>query len=284
MSFPSSRCNYLLQHVLTLKDNFKEERRHTKDFRASSQFCELLQDYVCEVNLLAVETLENRELATDIAASTLSHQANMYESIGKVHKAIELNTKGYNMRLGEKPSRDTWIAWNVNQGREADWPTVTKNMARCFLEKPFNWAMLAYAYFTLRTLERYENRLEAAEASCLEAQNLWSKGDQTKLHPFNAACLYKTGVVCLDQGNVEAAIKHIRDTVEITKFHANVMPVGQARGLFKLSEALLQDSCDSEKVKALRDEAELYLLRRDPQAVDFGREEDYDQWVPIFWR
>lgn len=62
------------------------------------------------------------------------------------------------------------------------------------------------------------------------------------------------------------------------------MPVEHARGLFKLSKALLQDSCDSEEAKALRDEAELYLLRRDPQAVEFGKEEDYDQWVPIFWR
>lgn len=62
------------------------------------------------------------------------------------------------------------------------------------------------------------------------------------------------------------------------------MPVEHARGLFKLSEALLQDSDDSEEAEALRDEAEAHLLRRNPQAVEFGKEEDYDQWVPIFWR
>lgn len=62
------------------------------------------------------------------------------------------------------------------------------------------------------------------------------------------------------------------------------MPVEHARGLFKLSETLLQDSYDSEEAIELRDEAELYLLRRDPEAVEFGREEDYDRWVPIFWR
>lgn len=152
---------------------------------------------MCEVNLLAVETLDNKCQAIDIAASTLSHQASMYESTGKVQKAIELNTKGYNMRLEEKPlkggllggfeqnlaynyntandhktaltwfekSRDRWIAWNVKEGREADWPTVTKkNTARCLVylgqydkaqelldiaitefkqEKALNWAMLA---------------------------------------------------------------------------------------------------------------------------------------------
>ncbi|KAE8313083.1 hypothetical protein BDV41DRAFT_577036 [Aspergillus transmontanensis] len=237
-----NQCNYLLQHVLTLKDNFKEERRHTNDFRASSKFCKLLQDCkrylyetnaveeledVCEVNLLAVETLDNSELATDIAASTLSHQVSMYESTGGVHKAIELNAKGYKMRLGERPlkggllggfeqnlgynyntandhhtartwferSRDTWIALNVKQGREADWPTVTmRNMARCFVYlgqydkarelldmainefkrgQPFNWAMMAYAYFVQGTLQRQESRPEAPQASFLEAQNLW---------------------------------------------------------------------------------------------------------------
>lgn len=91
----------------------------------------------------------------------------MYESIGKVEQAIELNTKGYNMRLEEKPlkggllggfeqnlaynyntanqhetaltsfekSRDTWTAWNVKEGRKTDWPTVTKkNTARCHVD------------------------------------------------------------------------------------------------------------------------------------------------------
>lgn len=62
------------------------------------------------------------------------------------------------------------------------------------------------------------------------------------------------------------------------------MPVEHARGLFKLSETLLQDSDDSEEAMRSRDEAELYLLRRDPDAGNCGREEDYDRCVPIFWR
>lgn len=90
----------------------------------------------------------------------------MYESTGQVQKAIELNMKGYEMRLAERPlkggllggfeqnlaynyntandhetaltwfekSRDTWTAENVKEGRGADWPTVTKkNMARCLV-------------------------------------------------------------------------------------------------------------------------------------------------------
>ncbi|EHK22215.1 uncharacterized protein TRIVIDRAFT_191059 [Trichoderma virens Gv29-8] len=355
-----TQCNLCLQHVLCLKDNFKEERRRSEKFTASLLFCKLLEDSrylceinalreledVCEVNLQAVETLNDQEHAIDIKASTLSHQANMYESIGKVEEAIELNIKGYNMRLKEKPlkggllggfeqnlgynyntankheealiwfekSRITWTAWNVEEGREEDWPTVTKkNAARCLVyleryneaqalldtsirefkqEKPLNWAMLAYAYFVQGILERRGNRPEAAEASFMEAQNMWSKGDQGRFHPFNAGCIYKTGVVCLDQGKVEAAIKHLRDSIEITKFHADTMPVEHARSLFKLSKALIQKSSSNEnendvsenEAQDLRDEAEVYLLRRDKGATDFGNEDVYDRWVPIFWR
>ncbi|KAK4059480.1 hypothetical protein Trihar35433_10756 [Trichoderma harzianum] len=356
-----TQCNRCLQQVLWLKDNFKEERRHSEEFKASSLFCELLVDCqrylyeinafkeledVCELNLLAVDTLDDQEQAIDIKASTLSHRANMYESIGRVEEAIELNTKGYNMRLKEEPckggllggfeqnlgysyntgnqhetalkwfekSRVTWTEWNVKEDREADWPTVTKkNTARCLVylgryeeaqslldvsirefkqEKPLNWAMLAFAYFVQGTLERRRNRPEAAEANFMEAQNMWFKGDQTRFHPFNAGCIYKMGVVCLDQGKVEIAITHLRNALEITKFHSDAMPVEHARGLFKLSEALVQNSSTNEggddgsekEAQHLRDEAEKYLLRRDKSATQFGNEDAYDRWVPIFWR
>ncbi|PKK40991.1 hypothetical protein CI102_14883 [Trichoderma harzianum] len=356
-----TQCNRCLQQVLYLKDNFKEERRYSEKFKASSLFCELLTDCqrylyeinafkeledVCELNLLAVDTLDDQEQAIDIKASTLSHQASMYESIGRVEDAIEPNTKGYNMRLEEEPrkggllggfeqnlgynyntanqhetalmwfekSRVTWTEWNATEGRESDWPTVTKkNTARCLVylgkyeeaqplldasirefqqEKPLNWAMLAFTYFVQGILERRRNRPEAAEANFMEAQNMWFKGDQTRFHPFNAGCIYKTGVVCLDQGKVEAAIKHLRDALEITKFHSDAMPVEHARGLFKLSEALVLNSSTNEneddnhekEAQNLRDEAEIYLLRRDKSATQFGNEDAYDRWVPIFWR
>jgi hypothetical protein len=70
------------------------------------------------------------------------------------------------------------------------------------------------------------------------------------------------------------------------------MPVEHARALFKLSEALTQNSDSVEdkeddvqnEAQDLRDEAEIYLLRREPGAIEFGNEEAYDKWVPIFWR
>lgn len=56
------------------------------------------------------------------------------------------------------------------------------------------------------------------------------------------------------------------------------MPVEHARGLFKLSEALVQNSStndnedddNEEEAHGLRDEAETYLLRRDKSATQFG--------------
>lgn len=56
------------------------------------------------------------------------------------------------------------------------------------------------------TLERRKKQYEAAEASFKEAQSTWIKGDQARLHPFNAGCVYKMGAVCLDQGKAEAAM------------------------------------------------------------------------------
>ena len=62
------------------------------------------------------------------------------------------------------------------------------------------------------------------------------------------------------------------------------MPVEHARSLFKLSGALEQNVYDGDEASDLRDEAEIFLLRRDPQAVEFGEEHAYDRWVPNFWR
>nr|POE54252.1 hypothetical protein CFP56_63555 [Quercus suber] len=132
-----NKCNHYLQHVLKLEDKFKEERRRSKTFEASSSFRQLLADCqryvtgqrvldltcvadvrkdtfyeinalpdlndVCEVNLQAVEIMTDRKTAVNVKASTLSHQASMYESIGKVEQAIGLITQGRNMHLPEGP-------------------------------------------------------------------------------------------------------------------------------------------------------------------------------------
>jgi hypothetical protein len=55
-------------------------------------------------------------------------------------------------------------------------------------------------------MNRRLHHFEVAEANFMVAQNIWIQGDQTRAHPFYAACLYKIGACCLDQGKVEAAM------------------------------------------------------------------------------
>lgn len=121
---------------------------------------------MCEVNLTAVRMLDDQAQKTDSIASILSHQANLYESIGRVSEAILLNKQAYEMRLHEQPlkqgliagfesnlgynyntandhetslkwfekARDRWLIWTASQGKKPDWPIhMKKNMARCLI-------------------------------------------------------------------------------------------------------------------------------------------------------
>lgn len=86
--------------------------------------------------------------------------------------------------------------------------------------------------------------------------------------------------------------KHLGEFLEIMKFYTDTMPVKYVCGLFKLSEASMQDSSSNvneedgseDEAQDLRDEGEVYLLRRNKGAMDFGNENVYDRWVPILWR
>lgn len=66
--------------------------------------------------------------------------------------------------------------------------------------------------------------------------------------------MYNMGASCLGQGKVEAAIKHIRDSMKVTKFHEKNMP------------------------------AEIILKRRDAHITDFGADDVYDRLISISWR
>ncbi|KAI0545208.1 pfs domain-containing protein [Xylaria curta] len=349
-----AQCNALLQHVIYLKDCFKACRSSEKNFKASLEFCELLtecQRYLyesnafndledmCSVNLIAVGTLDNQQKIRELLPHIYSQQANMYESLGNVKKAIELNTKGYQIRLDENPikqplcygfeanlgytyntandhkvalewfekARNRWVKFVNKSDDKSSYPTVLKkNIARCFvhmgnlsearslldtaiaefkINEPFNWGMVAFAYQVMGLIDRKEGNLEASEANLVEAQNFWRQGDQARLHPFYGGCLYKTGAVCLDEGKTEAAVKYLRDSLDITGLYKDTMPVEHTRSCFKLSEALLQDNPrDTTEADELRMDAEIFLRRRDAEATDFSSEAAYDKFVPIFWR
>lgn len=119
---------------------------------------------MCQVNLIAVKTLEDISAAMDIKASTLSHLAQLHESIGAAQKAVSLNHEGLDLRLSETPlklamiggfqnnlgvaystcndhqsaltwledSSATWAKSMKQQGRiPHDEPVTTANIARC---------------------------------------------------------------------------------------------------------------------------------------------------------
>jgi hypothetical protein len=70
----------------------------------------------------------------------------------------------------------------------------------------------------------------------------------------------------------------------VTERHKTVMVAEHARTLFKLSEALVQDSRGEPESSKLRDEAERHLLLRDPKVKNAGLEKTYDDLVCILWR
>lgn len=113
---------------------------------------------LCDINAAAVNTIESGDRHDDLKASILSHQANLYESIGMVDKAIEWNKEAYEIRLHETNPKFHLIAgFESNLGycydtandhetalmyfrkaqttclsQKLDWPThMKKNMARC---------------------------------------------------------------------------------------------------------------------------------------------------------
>jgi hypothetical protein len=74
------------------------------------------------------------------------------------------------------------------------------------LQRETSLTQIPSAYFAQGVLLHREKHSAAAEASFLEARTLWLKGDQTQQHPFHAGCLYKLGLVCLEQGKREESM------------------------------------------------------------------------------
>lgn len=88
---------------------------------------------LCDINMLAVDTIQNQEVRADLKASVLSHQANLYESLGKVDDAIKWNNEAYEIRLNENPPKYHLIA------------SFENNLGVCF--NTANQHMRALEYF-----------------------------------------------------------------------------------------------------------------------------------------
>ncbi|KAI1122604.1 NB-ARC and TPR domain protein [Nemania abortiva] len=207
----------------------------------------------------------------------------------------------------QERAREHWLDYSREHSADTtEWPAILKksmgttllwagqrDRARRILDEgikqiesahPYNWAMAAYTHYELGTLDRYDRNYDSAESHYMEAQNKWLTGDNLRSDPFNGACSYRMGCVALDQGKVEAAIKHLRDSMVVTERHKSKMVAEHARTLFKLAEALAQEPRGGQESSMLRDEADRLLLSRDPKCKETGVEKAYDDLVCILWR
>ncbi|KAL9104085.1 MAG: hypothetical protein Q9163_000937 [Psora crenata] len=150
--------------------------------------------------------------------------------------------------------------------------------------RPYLWQMAARFHYALGTLERGERNLELAEALFMEAQNKWLSNGNIRTDPFNAAIMYKLGCTTLDQGKIEAAVKHLRDAFWVTQIHRTDLKPEHARCMFKLSEALQQEPGNEDEAVFLREEAERLLYESNPDAQNPGLERSYDDLVNLYWR
>ena len=98
--------------------------------------------------------------------------------------------------------------------------------------------------------------------------------------------IFKTTLLSRYVTNLESS-KHIKDSMVVTAFHQKSMPIEHARNQFKLSEALEHKRGveeDIEEAQTLKINAEAALRAKHPELTSKVPEDDYDQFIPIFWR
>ncbi|KAI0100214.1 NB-ARC and TPR domain protein [Nemania sp. FL0031] len=207
----------------------------------------------------------------------------------------------------QEKARNHWLDWaKDNSDDKTEWPAIlkwgmgtnmiwagmnsqskevlTQGLAQLEAASPYNWAMVAYTNYSLGTVYRVEGDSASAERHFTVAYNKWISGDNLLSDPFCGACVYRMGCAALDQGKTETAIKHLREASVITERHKVRMPVEHARSLFKLSEALLNESTTVQESMQLRKESTRLLAYRAPQAGDVISESTFDSLVFIWWR
>ncbi|RSL84309.1 hypothetical protein CEP51_004011 [Fusarium floridanum] len=349
------RCSLYVQHIMALKDAFKEDHQQNPEFTACREFCEVattcerflleqhefqgLQD-LCAVNEDALSTLKGEQGLYDMRSSIPSYLGQMYLRSGYHQQGVDCLKRSLNIRvqeengdemevswaehnLGEayvtmgeldtahywfKRAAETWKRWAMTKPRgdkpEAS-PFQQMSMATCLLymgniqearralEPPLgdylktateNWTNAAYATFLLGRIEMIENNLCTAEDHFMQAQNLWLSRDTARTSYFNGACMYRMGCCALDQGKVEAAIKHITDALVVTNIHKNYMVGEHARCLYKLSQAFYQDVGKEMEAETMLQEAETLYFSRRGGRKGAPTEQDYDGLVHLRWR
>ncbi|KAK3379097.1 hypothetical protein B0T24DRAFT_610704 [Lasiosphaeria ovina] len=120
------RCSLWVQHVIALKDGFKQERKRLPTFRGCREFCELLvtcQRFILEqhafpeladmvqVNEIALSTLDPADQTYDLLSSLPSHLGQMQARLGKSREALDSATKSRAIRLRDPEAEPREVAW-----------------------------------------------------------------------------------------------------------------------------------------------------------------------------
>lgn len=146
---------------------------------------------MCRVNLIAAKTLEDASAAMDIKASTLSHLAQLQETIGAAPKAVTLNHEGLELRLSETPLKlamiggfqnNLGVAYNTCNDHQnaliwlekssATWTESMQEQGKIPYDEPVTTANIARCLYYLKRLGDARQKIEYAIAEFKKSKPL----------------------------------------------------------------------------------------------------------------
>ncbi|OTA54814.1 Tetratricopeptide-like helical [Hypoxylon sp. EC38] len=128
------RCALYLQHVISLKDCFREEKKANPKFVALQTYCDLnnaCQRYLLEINshdelaglieinTIALNTLSKEEQTVSLQGSLTSHKGQLLVRLGNAAQGVEWLKKSYEIRSHDQPfnpRESSWAADNAATG------------------------------------------------------------------------------------------------------------------------------------------------------------------------
>ncbi|KAI1154881.1 hypothetical protein F4825DRAFT_471142 [Nemania diffusa] len=108
------------------------------------------------------------------------------------------------------------------------------NFSILHLKTSQEWGWLAFTYFAEGNYFRDLSQFGLAESKYRAAQDAWKTGDQTCMHDFYAACLFKLGCAAMDQGDFAKAKEHFDHARNIVRAQSPSRPADYDRILNRL--------------------------------------------------
>ncbi|KAI0113745.1 P-loop containing nucleoside triphosphate hydrolase protein [Nemania sp. FL0031] len=146
------------------------------------------------------------------------------------------------------------------------------------------WGWLAFTCFAEGNYFRELSQFRMAESKYREAQDAWKTGDQTRMHDFYAACLFKLGCVAMDQGDLAKAKDHFENARSILRAQSHPRAADYNRVLNKLYQLSTLMPTDTFDIEITRDGPGLFRKIFGVQTeVDFKtRESRFDSRPSTF--